>query len=137
MSLRAQRMSSTRNPKQDLRPSQCGTNKKRRRAYPSHTYGNIPVTHARGYTQSTTVIGHSGHTRITVIIRTQRPNTHHTCRRVNSHCAHAHNVEVMITTHMSSHTREDNHTRSNAMIAAHISHNHHRLAHTPSSSQNA
>ena len=127
MSLCAQGMSSTRYPKQDLRPSQCRSNKKRQRAYSSHThsaysshthsdipvthtailqshtYGNIAVTHARGFTQSTALIGHPGHTRITVTIPAQRPKTHQTRRRTNFHGAHAHNVEVMITMYASPH----------------------------------
>ena len=135
MSLRAQRMSSTRNPKQDLRPSQCGTNRKRRHTH-SQSHIRRYSSHARSNTQSATVIGYSGHTRLTVIILTQRPIAHHTRRRVNSHGAHAHNVEVMITIHASPHMREDNHTRSHEMITAHVTLSPpHTL--TPSSSQNA
>ena len=59
-SLPAQCMSPTRNPKQDLRPSQCETNMERHRThshthtaifqshaaiFQSHTYGDIPVTY--------------------------------------------------------------------------------------------
>ena len=146
MSLCAQRMSSTRNPKQDLRPSQCETNRKRHRAhshthirrysshtwrysrhthirrysshthgdipdthtaiFQSHTYGNIAVTHACGFTQSTALIGHPGHTRITATMPAQRPKAHQTRRRTNSHGAHAHNVDVMITMYAPPHNTQ-------------------------------
>ena len=101
MSLRAQGMSSTRYPKQDLRPSQCRPDKKRRRAYSSHTHTVTLQSHAHAATQSAALIGHPGHTRITVTIPAQRPNTHQTRRRTNSHGAHAHNVDVMITMYAS------------------------------------
>ena len=119
MSLCAQGMSSTRDPKQDLRPSQCETNRKCNRGL-SHTHTAIfqSHTHTAIYSQQRASVVPVIH--ITVIIRTQHPNTHHTRRRVNSHGAHAHNVEVMITIHASSHTHEDNHTRSHEMITAHV-----------------